>query len=297
MIITQLRGGLGNQMFQYATGKSLALKTEQEHKLDIRELIRPSTKGTDTPRSFALHACNITDQLAEDHDTDSMRYRGTSTFWRYWRALRMKTGPYGPSCYRERNTHFDPGLFRVKGDAYLIGYWQSYKYFEESAVFIRKAFTPDRPLSEASLSYCKKIGAVNAVSVHVRRGDYVTNPTANSFHGTCDLRYYRDAVQAVGSRLKKPHYFIFSDDLEWAKKHLNFVQPATFVEYSVPVHEFEELHLMSRCHHNIIANSSFSWWGAWLNDHPSRVIVAPQRWFRDPRIDTKDLIPCSWIRL
>jgi len=297
MIISQILGGLGNQMFQYALGRSIALRTGQELKLDISGLARSGGCVNITPRTFALATCNAVFVLAEDRECNDLKYRKAPACTKLWRKLRGKPPPYGLRCFRERGMRFNPSLFQITGDVYLMGFWQSYKYFADYGYVLREEFTPRHQLSAKTLEYCKLIDTTNAVSVHVRRGDYVTNPAASFFHGTCDLQYYRDAKRVVMEQVKEPEYFIFSDDLEWAKANLDFVHPATFVEYSRQVHEIEEIYLMSRCQHNIIANSSFSWWGAWLNSHPNRVVVAPKRWFRDPKIDARDMIPPDWLRL
>lgn len=297
VIIMQILGGLGNQMFQYAMGRSLAINSNQTLKLDISELTSPVGEQTNTPRMFGLDAWNVVVRLAGERQCDALKYENAPVLKRLWRQLQGKSRAFGSSCYRERGMRFDKQMLQVRGDAYMMGFWQSYRYFEECSHVIREEFTPRRDLSPATTAHLTEITAANAVSIHVRRGDYVSNPTANTFHGTCDLQYYRDAIQAVEKRVDEPRFFVFSDDLEWAKVNLDFIAPATFVEFSEPVHDVEEIHLMSRCKHNIIANSSFSWWGAWLNDHPNRIVVAPKRWFRDPKIDTSDLIPPDWLRL
>lgn len=297
MVIAQILGGLGNQMFQYALGRSIALRSGQELNLDLDALKNSGGKCTDTPRAFALDALNVDIRLAHVHDCEALKYENVSVIRRWWRYFGRKSRPFGPSCLRERGMRFDKRMLQVTGDAYIMGFWQSYRYFEDSSHVIRGEFTPRHVLSLATTAYLSEISSVNAVSIHVRRGDYVSNPAANAFHGTCDLQYYRDAVQAIEARVENPRFFVFSDDLEWAKVNLDFVASATFMEFAEPVHEVEEMLLMSRCQHNIIANSSFSWWGAWLNDHPNRIVVAPKRWFRDPRIDTSDLIPSDWLRL
>ena len=297
MIIAQLLGGLGNQMFQYAAGRSLAFRSRQKLLLDLRELTDRSVARSYTPRCFSLDACNITAAVAKDDESDSLRYRDASVLRRCWRAFRGRPRPYGPFCYRERGIRFDSRVLRIRSDAYLIGFWQSYKYFENCENLIRQDFTPRGKLSTASQRYLGQIAATDAVSVHVRRGDYVTNLDANSFHGTCELSYYRTAAQLIANIVQRPHFFVFSDEVDWAKAHMGFIAPVTFVQFPEPVHDFEEIHLMSMCRFNIIANSSFSWWGAWLNNHPNRVVVAPMRWFRDPKIDTSDMIPSDWLRV
>jgi hypothetical protein len=131
----------------------------------------------------------------------------------------------------------------------------------------------------------------------VRRGDYVTSPKTNSVHGTCSLEYYYDSFNLIEKQHKNSHYFIFSDDIEWCKQNLEFIKNKTFIELSANERDHEEMYLMSQCKHNIIANSSFSWWGAWLNQNPDKMVIAPKKWFHDQQINTNDLIPDTWIRI
>jgi hypothetical protein len=297
MLITQLIGGLGNQMFQYALGRSIALTTASELKLDVDCLTSGSSVSTNTPRTLRLDACNVVIELADATECELLKYGAAPAIKKWWCHLHGKPRPYGRNCYQERGMGFDKRMLHITGDAYIMGYWQSYKYFEDFSHILQDEFMPRDKLSPSTTKYLSKIKASNAVSIHVRRGDYVSNPTANAFHGTCDLQYYRRAIEAVEERVTDPRFFIFSDDLEWAKANLNFVYPAAFVEFTDRVHEVEEIHLMGSCQHNIIANSSFSWWGAWLNDNPHRMVVAPKQWFRNPKINTSDLIPPDWLRL
>ncbi len=297
MIISQIAGGLGNQMFQYALGRSIALRTKEELKLDISGLTGSGSDLRNTPRTFALDSCNVRIRLADAGECDCLKYRCAPAHRKLWSALRRRPQPYGAFCYRERGRRFNPKILEVTGDAYLIGYWQSYKYFIDFDSQLREEFTPRNPISARTSNYESIIAKTNAVSVHVRRGDYISNATANAFHGTCNVQYYRDAIRAIGERVKNPRYFVFSDDLEWSRSHLDFVHPVTFVEYAGLSREIEDIYLMRKCRHNIIANSTFSWWGAWLNEHPNRIAVTPKRWFRDPRIETRDMIPPDWLTL
>jgi len=145
--------------------------------------------------------------------------------------------------------------------------------------------------------FAQQILAKESISLHIRRGDYVSNVYTNSVHGTCSLDYYQQAVTLLESKLNNPHFFIFSDDLAWAKEHLSFIENVTFVELDVNIPDHDEMFLMSQCLHHIIANSSFSWWGAWLNKNLDKIVIAPKRWFIDETYNTSDLIPDAWIRL
>ena len=143
----------------------------------------------------------------------------------------------------------------------------------------------------------RRIDAVNAVSLHVRRGDYVDNPSTNRWHGICSLDYYQRALDYIGFHAEAPHLFVFSDDQKWTRANLRFAAATTFVEINPPDRGYRDMSLMARCRHHIIANSSFSWWGAWLNPSHEKIVVAPKQWFSAARNDTRDLIPPGWVRL
>ncbi len=141
------------------------------------------------------------------------------------------------------------------------------------------------------------IQSFKSVSLHIRRGDYVSNKVTNQVHGVCDLNYYSHAISYIAERISNTHLFVFSDDPEWAKGNLKTEIPTFFVDNNRADKDYEDLKLMRQCKHNIIANSSFSWWGAWLNQNAGKIVIAPKKWFNDKSINTKDLIPEKWIRL
>lgn len=143
----------------------------------------------------------------------------------------------------------------------------------------------------------QNILSVNAVSLHVRRGDYVSNLTINQFHGTCSLEYYNQAIAQIAKKVETPHFFVFSDDPEWVKSNLKIDYSITIVDHNNADKNYEDIRLMSLCKHHIIANSSFSWWGAWLCRNPNKIVIAPLKWFNDKSINTTDLIPDGWIKI
>ena len=189
-----------------------------------------------------------------------------------------------------------PGLNEVKGSAYLLGYWQSEKYFADYSDEIREDFTFKSPLSERNSDLANQISSVNSVSVHVRRGDYVTN-AKNAFIGVCPLSYYEQATELIKSRVESPVFFVFSDDMDWVKSNLKLDVKTVMVNHNSGSESYNDMRLMSMSKHHIIANSSFSWWGAWLNPNPEKIVIAPKKWFRNGEFDTSDLIPSNWIRI
>src|SRR5262245_48269614 len=138
---------------------------------------------------------------------------------------------------------------------------------------------------------------VPSVSLHVRRGDYVRDPALNRIHGTCSLEYYADAIDYVAQRVPGARFFVFSDDLRWVEHNLPIRHPVEYVRHNTGQQGHEDIRLMSHCQHHIIANSGFSWWGAWLDPRPEKIVCAPARWFADDRYDTRDVIPASWVKL
>ena len=199
--------------------------------------------------------------------------------------------------YREPHFHFDPSFASLKAPVHLMGYWQSPRYFGEIADVLRRDFTPLTPLDPANAAVAAQIDACDSVSLHVRRGDYVANPTTAKYHGICSIDYYQSAIALMRRKVASPHLFVFSDDPDWVRDNLAFDVPTTFVAANSADHGYRDMQLMTRCKHHILANSSFSWWGAWLNPSSDKIVIAPKNWFAAPGIDTRDLVPEAWIRL
>jgi len=290
--MVSLKGGLGNQMFQYAAAKSLALRHNVTLKLDLSFL--EGEQPGNTLRRFALDCFAISATRAARYEAALMSGRGsnrlrTASVSAVQRLLRY-------SVFREQFFHFDPEVLCLPDKVYLEGYWQSERYFTDCAEVIRREFTVKQPLLGRNRELADAIASVNAVSLHVRRGDYVTDATTNAVHGICVADYYRKAEEIIARAVENPVFFLFSDDTEWVAANLALRYPVVHVDHNGDV-PHEDLRLMSLCDHHIIANSSFSWWGAWLSANPAKTVIAPERWFNDPTIDTSDLIPLSWLRI
>ena len=256
MIIVKLRGGLGNQMFQYAAGRALALRHQTNLKLDrsiySQKLLR-WLKG-DTLRHYALDVFNLQVEF---------------------------------TVRRQMN----------RGDVYLDDYWQSEDYFKDIEKIIHQDFTFKKSPEGLNKKLAKQIAQTASVSIHIRRGDYVTSRRTNRFHGTCSPDYYHRCVELIEDKISNPHFFIFGDDIKWAKENLEINHPIIFVEHNYGSENyFEDMRLMSLCRHNIIANSSFSWWGAWLNENSNKMVLAPQKWFK-AKINDRGIVPQSWTRV
>ena len=275
MITVKLYGGLGNQMFQYAAGLRLATHHQTKLAIDL-SWFETIGKTADTRRVYELDCFNLSAQPA---------------------GFMNKVFGGRSVTIKEKGFRFDPEILSAPANATLDGYWQSYLYFEDAAETIRRDFNFALPPSAPNAAMLNEIAKVTAVSLHVRRGDYITNEAANKFHGTSPLDYYRMAIEYLSARVKNPHFFVFSDDPEWCKANLTIDFATTYVDHNPPDKGYEDLRLMSHCKHHIVANSSFSWWGAWLNSNPEKIVVAPKIWFLDSSIDTTDLVPTSWKRL
>jgi len=267
MITVKIIGGLGNQMFQYALGKCLALKHNTDLKLDL--------SGFENYKAwkFELDNLNISYKTFNLKDKESLQR------------------------INEKFFHFDKELLNLSDNVYLDGYFQSEKYFKKIKQVLLNDFMVTSPVNEKNKKMLDLINSTNSVSLHVRRGDYITNPSANAFHGTCSVEYYNKAAKYISENIDNPHFFLFSDEPEWVRENILIDKPVTIVDINTIDNGYDDLRLMSNCKYNIIANSSFSWWGSWLNNNPQKVVIAPKRWFISTVHDTKDLIPEGWIKL
>jgi hypothetical protein len=290
MIVTQLVGGLGNQMFQYAVGRALAIKHNTSLKLDTSPFAGYALRAYALAR-FAIEASELTDGERRDLGLDR------APAGRVGRLLQRLRPPSRTPVIKERGFSFDPSVLDAPATCHLQGYWQSPKYFAAIERDIRREFTVREPLAGANLDASRQMENGTAVSLHVRRGDYVANPHTNRYHGTCDADYYTAAEALLRKRVGRFRIFVFSDDPEWAQANLRLASPMTVLRHNGPAQDYEDLRLMTLCRHHIIANSTFSWWGAWLCTQPGKLVVAPRNWFRDPEIDTTDLMPDDWVRL
>lgn len=303
MIIVNLKGGLGNQMFQYACGRALSLRMEGRGedgtlKLDATGFDR-ITDGV-TVRTFDLRSFNVEAPLASAEEITRIKY----PLGPLSKALRL----INAKVLRRFYVQFEPRILDKKGDVYLDGFFQAEDYFKDFEKVVRNDFTLAKPPGITAQKWFKAITEnPNSVSLHVRRGDYVSDKGASEHHGTCDAKYYERALMDVAEKmddrarvrgtLAVPSLYVFSDDIEWAKRNLSFPCPTAFVS-SPGMTPAEEMALMSACQHHIIANSTFSWWGAWLGQNPEKIVVAPKVWANAHNDDWyKDIIPSSWTRL
>jgi hypothetical protein len=289
-VVVRLLGGLGNQMFQYSTARAVATRLGCDLKLDL------SWFGTDPDRQFALLPFNIKAQIitsecsATPHIGSVFRYGR-----RILRSLRFNQG--GISTFVEHSFKYDSAIERVSSPVLLEGYFQSEKYFDSIRENIIAEFSLRDPPSLGNAKILEKISKCDAICLHIRRGDYVSNSAANAYHGTCSLEYYRAGLELMVEGLSNPHCFVFSDDMGWVRENFRADIPLTLVDINNVTAAHEDLRLMAACKRFVIANSSLSWWGAWLGAREGKLVVAPLQWFTGNKNTTIDLIPDNWIRL
>jgi len=289
-IIIRLAGGLGNQLYLYAFGRSLSLRTGRPLLLETRNTTR------DKFRKYELSVFNIQAQRVDLLTQWCTRWAASYSSGKLFRTICPLAWNY--EIIRDKEAGFaPPHLDTDTGTLVIEGYWQSYKYFEPYQDVIRSELTFRTAPSEQNRRMIAEIESVEAVAVHVRRGDYLTNPN-NASLGTCSLDYYRKANTYINEHSTKPCFFIFTDDPEWARDNLTFFSgPTSVIDHNLGKDDFEDFRLITRCKHFIIANSSFSWWGAWLAPFPDKIIIAPKVWFTRDKFPPDDRIPPGWIRL
>lgn len=291
MVVIKLIGGLGNQMFQYAAGRRLAYVLGVELKLDI------SWFENQNLRKYDLWVFNIQEHFASPEEVALLTVQKQGITERVVRCA-LRKQPKRPRTYiREKNFHFDPDIVCLSEGVYLDGYWQSEKYFKDIEAVIQHEFAVNSPQTGKNKELAELIASCETVSLHIRRGDYVSNPQTNQVHGICDLNYYFRCVEQLTQKVKNPHFFIFSDESEWARENLNLPNQTTFVDHNRTDKNYEDMRLMSQCKHHIIANSAFSWWGAWLNQNPCKIVLAPKKWFNSVDYNTNDLILDGWLKI
>jgi hypothetical protein len=294
MIITKLEGGLGNQLFQYAAGRRLAHARGVDLKLDISGLSNPNYR---TMRHYELAPFNVMQSFASEKDIAKLARPNSDLLSRLFHRILRKGEQFPKSYIKEPHYHFDPRILDLPDGVYLDGYWQSERYFGDTTELIRKELTLREPPSGRNAELAREIAECQAVSLHVRRGDYVNDEITHRVHGVCGMDYYARAVTYIANRVNVPVFFVFSDDPAWARENIKLHHPMQIVDHNGPECGYEDMRLMSLCRHHIIANSSFSWWGAWLNPSHDKIVIAPKRWFNSSDADTSDLYPDSWVRL
>ncbi len=295
MIAVKLMGGLANQMFQYATGRNLSIKNRTELKLDAVSYFE-NQPAENTPRHYELNVYPIKATLMTREElklvgADDQKRRG-------WRPRLIKPQPLVQ--FDEQTSEyqsFQPAFFNQPDNAYLVGHWQNEKYFKDIREELLKELTP-KTFTPYTQGVLKEIAKTPSIALHVRRGDYVTNKHANKFHGLMSVSYYRKALSLIHKQTGLARVVVVSDDIAWCRRNLGLDKDTLFVDGNPTIRACEDIYIMRHCQHNIIANSSFSWWPAWLNSNPSKIVIAPKDWFKDKQANQKmHIVPEDWIRL
>lgn len=295
--IVKLNGGLGNQMFQYAFAYALSKKNKIQLILDFWWFEAVKSHVNVTPRTFELDVFNIDYKIAtEEALSQVIRENNQSKFQKIlWKIFKIKKCKPKKNVYVQKSAfEFNKNLFNSTEYLYYDGYFQNEKYFKDYRNEILKCFSLKDALDEKNQSALELIQSSNAVSLHIRRGDYVTLDFVNKVHGTCSLDYYKKAIEYILKHVKNPHFFLFSDDIEWVVANLKIDYPYTVIDFNRDK-GWLDLNLMKHCKHNIIANSSFSWWGAWLNENSDKIVIAPKKWLATKQ--KCDILPKEWIKL
>ena len=280
MIIIKIKGGLGNQLFQYAVGRAVALHHRLPLKLDL------TIFKTYKLHRYLLDQFAIQADIATEDEIIKLKGRNNVLFSALRKAGLVKRKSY---LKEKRSSYFDASVFK-NDDVYLDGYWQNELYFSDIREELLRDLTSISSMSDLGVVYMEGIKKSNSVSLHVRRGNYLNLKNFN----VLDIDYYMKAVEYIRKNVEKPTFYIFSDDLEWCKNSLGFLDNCIFVDSTKT--EIDDLKLMSFCQHNIIANSSFSWWGAWLNQNCKKTVIAPKGWLlNDP--GSSNVILSDWVKL
>lgn len=277
MVIVKIKGGLGNQLFQYALGRSLSILRKTELKLDAT-----NTKG----RPYGLSNFKIKAKIATNEEIQSLKKFKITNFFKPY---------YKRSLIKEKSEGFDENLLMAGKNVYLDGFWQSEKYFKPIENILRTEFVPQKTSSEFK-KISEEIKKNRTISIHIRRTDYLQGTDYEKL----DNDYWKKSLEKIlraKSDIKNPKLFVFSDDIEWVRNNLKLEIPTIMVS-GEKIPDYEELLLMSQCENNIIANSTFSYWGAWLNTNKNKIVIYPKNWFSDYKRNEKylkDLIPNGWL--
>ncbi len=281
--IVKFQGGLGNQMFQYAFGQALANAQGGDVLYDTSWF--DTVKNSGTRRHFDLEFFKCQINKAPEAQIEKLLLRKAPKMFRRFFDRHVKD---------KQAMVFDKRLLEIEGAAYYSGYFQSERYFKSLRSALLEEFSPRRPLDGKNTAMLDKITSVEAVSLHVRRGDYLK---LAGIYGTCDSAYYTRAAAYIAARVQNPHFFLFSDDLNWVLDHIRLDYPYTAVDVNAEKTAYCDMMLMKACKHNITANSTFSWWGAWLNTHQNKIVLSPGRWVNAPAETYRDVIPEAWTKV
>lgn len=294
MKIVKYKGGLGNQLFQYAFARLLELKYGFEDVLSDFTYYGGITN--DNVRKARILSLNIKYQSADKNDIRSIckLTHSTNPTKLLYKIKLFIEKEINKEYYFERDrSYVDPE--KISNHKYYDGYWQSWRYVEEVGQYLRDEIKPRDPLSMKTRKTIDEISNRNAVFLGVRRGDYLANKKARDHFGYFNQDYFDEAIKIIKKNVKNPVLYVFSNDIGWVKDNLDFDCETIFRENEDQVSDLEELFIMSSCKHAIIVNSTFYWWGAWLINNPNKVVIAPKNWFADG--SPIEIVPDDWFKI
>lgn len=280
MVVVRIWEGLGNQLFQYAYARALQLRNNE----DVR-LCALHGQGDRTYRQYELDKFAITLPRDKNFERIAMCLDKCGNA----KELIKKIFVFPGICryVEEKSVHYDEKLRNIHGNYFLNGWFQNEKYFKDYEEVIRNEIRPRKRIKiPKKLRYI--LDNENTVSVHIRRGDY------KKYHTILNREYYDKALELIDQEVENAFYLVFSDDLDWVQKHMNFSRSVYFVNSDKKLEDYEELIIMSKCKNNIIANSTFSWWGAWLNDNKQKIVIGPRQWAQQNNVN---IMPDTWIKI
>ena len=295
MIVVRLNGGLGNQLFQFSAGYALALKNRDTLKLDLSALTN-STSNQTIRQPDILEFIGVSGfERATSIEIKKFR-KPYGFFSKLFRAVNQK-------LLKKYYHDWHPEIMNLKGNIYLEGYFQAEHYFKDIYTQLINELSVSDQIIKNTLDISQIISSkMHPVSIHIRRGDYITNPDAKKFHDICTKEYFYKAIDYLEKEIGKINLLVFSDDIAWVKNNMKWTTGTVFISALKGMNGKaltgpEELYLMSICEHNIISNSTFSWWGAYLNKNKTKKVVAPNIWNKSPFLKHKNIIPNDWTRL
>ena len=288
IVITHMIGGLGNQMFQYAAGYALSRRLNASLKFDISEFAEyKAHNGLEISKIF-----NCAIKRPSPKELDNVLGRNARKG--LLKRIKILTLSYLYPQHVLIDRYKSENWISLKAPIYIKGYWQSEKYFKEYSHEIRRIFDFRSAMDGRNQEISNSISNGDSISLHIRRGDYITNRKANLELGTAPMSYFKSAIAYITKKVASPRFFVFSDDQLWAKSNLNTGFPTDYIENNKGPCSFFDMQLMSRCRHHIITNSSFSWWGAWLNPDREKIVIGPRKWFANHK-RAHNPCPPEWV--
>lgn len=280
-LIIEVKGGLGNQIFQFAFGYALARDKGKKLVLDTSYYDLCSERSFGLESAFGLITKGVAKIVPNERGWNPLRNI-------YYSFLKQNK-------FIEKQFNFDPQAMSSDA-AFYCGYWQTSKYFESYVDELRAIFKFNNELLSDEIEWVRLISMKEGVSVHIRRGDYIQNPDVRKIHEVCTKTYFERAVDYLLAHNPNLFFFVFSDDLNWCRKEFSSYENFYFFP-GTSERSWVDLYLMSLCQHNIISNSTFSWWGAWLNPNKNKIVICPSKWFNVDTFNTQDIYPSTWIRI